>query len=90
MKLRMANICLHSLGQKYDEAIKVGCQDYKNNVRYSGTLRKCHKPFEADKKMKVTKEATIKTSFLTLSGLEIMQYCGDSNPTKQRIHDVNN
>ena len=43
-----------------------------------------------NQKIKVTMQTTTKTSFLTISVLEIMQYCGDSNLTKERIHDVNN
>ena len=43
-----------------------------------------------NQKIKVTMQTTTKTSFLTISVLEIMLYCGDSNLTKERIHDVNN
>ena len=50
---------------------QVGCQDLQNNFGSIGTLGKSHKPFETDKKMKKVKQATTKTSFLTLSGSKI-------------------
>ena len=50
---------------------EVGCQDLQNNFGSIGTLGKSHKPFETDKKMKKVKQATTKTSFLTLSGSKI-------------------
>ena len=46
---------------------QVGCQDLQNNFGSIGTLGKSHKPFDTDKKMKKVKQATTKTSFLTLS-----------------------
>ena len=46
---------------------KVGCQDLKNNEGSIGTLGKCHKPYETTEKMKMAKQATTETSFLTLS-----------------------
>ena len=50
---------------------KVGCQDLKNNERSIGPLGKSHKPYETTEKMKMAKQATTKTSFLTLSGSKI-------------------
>ena len=50
---------------------KVGCQDLKNNQGSIGTLGKSHKPYETTEKMKMAKQATTKTSFLTLSGSKI-------------------
>ena len=50
---------------------KVGCQDFKNNEGSIGTLGKSHKPYETTEKMKMAKQATTKTSFLTLSGSKI-------------------
>ena len=50
---------------------QVGCQDLQNNFGSIGTLGKSHKPFDTDKKMKKVKQATTKTSFLTLSGSKI-------------------
>ena len=39
----------------------------KHNVGSIGTLQKYQKPFEINQKMKEAKQATNKTSFLTLS-----------------------
>ena len=39
----------------------------KHNVGSIGTLQKYHKPFEINQKVKEAKQATNKTSFLTLS-----------------------
>ena len=50
---------------------KVGCQDLKKNEGSIGTLGKSHKPYETTEKMKMAKQATTKTSFLTLSGSKI-------------------
>ena len=50
---------------------KVGCQDLKHNEGSIGTLGKSHKPYETTEKMKMAKQATTKTSFLTLSGSKI-------------------
>ena len=50
---------------------KVGCQDFKNNEGSIGTLGKSHKPYETTKKIKMAKQATTKTPFLTLSGSKI-------------------
>ena len=52
---------------------KVGCQDLKNNEGSIGTLGKSHKPYETTEKMKIAKQATTKTSFLTLSGSKIIK-----------------
>ena len=50
---------------------KVGCQDLKNNEGSIGTLGKCHKPYETTEKMKMAKQATTETSFLTLSASKV-------------------
>ena len=50
---------------------KVGCQDLQNNEGCTETLGKSHKPYETTEKMKMAKQATTKTSFLTLSGSKI-------------------
>ena len=50
---------------------KVGCQDLKNNEGSIGTLGKFLKPYETTEKMKMAKQATTKTSFLTPSGSKI-------------------
>ena len=50
---------------------KVGCQDFKNNEGSIGTLGKSHKPFETTEKIKMARQATTKTFFLTLSGSKI-------------------
>ena len=44
---------------------KVGCQDLINNEG------KSHKAYETTEKMKMAKQATTKTSFLTLYGSKI-------------------
>ena len=50
---------------------KVGYQDLKNNEGSIGTLGKSHKPYETTEKIKMAKQAKIKTSFLPLSGSKI-------------------
>ena len=50
---------------------KVACQDLKNNEGAIGTLAKSHKAYETTEKMKMAKQATTKTSFLTLYGSKI-------------------
>ena len=50
---------------------KVGCQNLKNNEGSIGTLGKSHKPNETTEKMKMAKQATTKTAFLTLPGSKI-------------------
>ena len=50
---------------------KVGCQDFKNNEGSIGTLGKSHRPYETTEKIKLAKQATTKTFFLTLSGSKI-------------------
>ena len=63
--------------------LKVGCQDLKHNGGSIGTLGKSHKPYETTEKMRMAKQGTTKTFFLTLSLLED-QYCGDSHLIKKR------
>ena len=50
---------------------KVGCQNLKNNEGSIGALGKSHKPNETTEKMKMAKQATTKTAFLTLPGSKI-------------------
>ena len=50
---------------------KVGCQNLKNKEGSIGTLGKSHKPNETTEKMKMAKQATTKTAFLTLPGSKI-------------------
>ena len=52
-------------------AFKFGCQELKSNEGSIGTLGKSHKPYETTEKMKMAKQATTKTSFLTISGSKI-------------------
>ena len=68
---------------------KLRCQDLKHNVGSLGTLRKSHKPFETDKKMKMAKQTTTKTSFLTLSGSEISFLVTATVPINEADYDVN-
>ena len=62
---------------------KVGYQDLKHNEGSIGTLGKSHKPYETTDKMRMAKQGTTKTFFLTLSLLED-QYCGDSHLIKKK------
>ena len=71
------------------KCVKVGCQDWKNNVGSTGTLEKSHKPFENEKKMKVAKQATTKKSFLTLSNSEISFAMTAIVPKDEGDYDVN-
>ena len=50
---------------------KVGCQDLINNEGSIVTVGKSHKAYETTEKMKMAKQATTKTSFLTLYGSKI-------------------
>ena len=68
---------------------QVGCQDLQNNFGSIGTLRKSHKPFETDKKMKKVKQATTKTSFLTLSGSKISIVVTAIVPEDEDDYEVN-
>ena len=51
---------------------KVGCQDLTNNEESIGTPGKSHKAYETTEKMKMAKQATTETSFVTLSGSAIL------------------
>ena len=68
---------------------EVGCQDLQNNFGSIGTLGKSHKPFETDKKMKKVKQATTKTSFLTLSGSKISIVMTATVPKDEGDYAVN-
>ena len=68
---------------------QVGCQDLQNNFGSIGTLGKSHKPFETDKKMKKVKQATTKTSFLTLSGSKISIVVTATVPKDEGDYAVN-
>ena len=68
---------------------EVGCQDLQNNFGSIGTLGKSHKPFETDKKMKKVKQATTKTSFLTLSGSKISIVVTATVPKDEGDYEVN-
>ena len=68
---------------------QVGCQDLQNNFGCIGTLGKSHKPFETDKKMKKVKQATTKTSFLTLSGSKISIVVTATVPKDEGDYAVN-
>ena len=50
---------------------KVGCQELINNEGSIVTVGKSHKAYETTEKMKMAKQATTKTSFLTLYGSKI-------------------
>ena len=50
---------------------KVACQDLKNNEGSIGTLAKSHKAYQTIEKIKMAKQVTTKTSFLTIYGLKI-------------------
>ena len=49
----------------------VGCQDLKTNGGSTGTVGKSNRPYETSEKIKVAKQDTTKTIFLTLSGSNI-------------------
>ena len=68
---------------------QVGCQDLQDNFGSIGTLGKSHKPFETDKKMKKVKQATTKTSFLTLSGSKISIVVTATVPKDEGDYAVN-
>ena len=68
---------------------QVGYQDLQNNFGSIGTLGKSHKPFETDKKMKKVKQATTKTSFLTLSGSKISIVVTATVPKDEGDYAVN-
>ena len=68
---------------------QVGCQDLQNNFGSIGTLGKSHKPFETDKKMKKVKQATTKTSFLTLSVSKISIVVTATVPKDEGDYEVN-
>ena len=61
----------------------------QNNFGSIGTLGKSHKPFETDKKMKKVKQATTKTSFLTLSGSKISIVVTATVPKDEGDYAVN-
>ena len=65
--------------------LKVGCEDLKNNEGSIGTLGKSHKPYETTEKIKMAKQATTKTSFLTLSGSKISIVVTAMLPKKKEI-----
>ena len=68
---------------------QVVCQDLQNNFGSIGTLGKSHKPFETDKKMKKVKQATTKTSFLTLSGSKISIVVTATVPKDEGDYELN-
>ena len=68
---------------------QVGCQDLQDNFGSIGTQGKSHKPFETDKKMKKVKQATTKTSFLTLSGSKISIVVTATVPKDEGDYAVN-
>ena len=51
--------------------LKVGCEDLKKNEGSNGTLGESHKPYKTTGKMKMVKQDTTSTPFLTLSGWKI-------------------
>ena len=61
----------------------------KHNVGSIGTLQKYHKPFEINQKMKEAKQATNKTSFLTLSGSKISIVVTAIAPKDEGDYEVN-
>ena len=65
---------------------KVGCQDLENNI---GPLGKSHKPYETTEKIKMAKQATAKTSFLTLSGSKISIVVTAILPKNKGDYDMN-
>ena len=68
---------------------KVGCQDFKNNEGSIDTRRKSHKPYETTEKIKMPKEATTKTFFLTLSGSKISIVVTAILPKTEGDYDAN-
>ena len=68
---------------------KVGCKDLKNNEGSVGTLGESHKQYETTQKMKMAKQATNKTSFLTLSGSKISILVTAILPKIEGNHDTN-
>ena len=68
---------------------KVRCQDLKHNEGSIGTLGKSHKPYETTEKMKMAKQGTTKTSFLTLSGLKISIVVTAILPKNEGDYDTN-
>ena len=54
-----------------------------------GTLRKSRIPYETTEKMKMTKQATTKTSFLTLSGSKISIVVTAILPKNKVDYDTN-
>ena len=61
----------------------------KHNVGSIGTLQKYHKPFEINQKMKESKQATNKTSFLTLSVRKISIVVTAIVPKDEGDYEVN-
>ena len=61
----------------------------KHNVGSIGTLQKYHKLFEIHQKMKEAKQATTKTSFLTLSVLKISNVMTATVPKDEGDYEVN-
>ena len=61
----------------------------KHNVGSIGTLQKYHKPFEINQKMKEAKQATNKTSFLTLSVSKISIAATAIAPKDEGDYEVN-
>ena len=68
---------------------KVGYQDLKNNEGSIGTLGESHKPYETTEKIKMAKQATAKTYFLTLSGSKISTVVTAILPKNQGDYDTN-
>ena len=68
---------------------KVGCQNLKNNKGSIGTLGESHKPYETTEKIKMAKQATTKTSFLTLSGSKISIVVTAILPKNEGDYDTN-
>ena len=68
---------------------KVGCQHFKNNEGSIGTLRKSPKPYETTEKMKMAKQATTKTFFLTLSRSKISIVVTAILPKNEADYDAN-
>ena len=68
---------------------KVGCQDFKNNEGSIGTLGKSHRPYETTEKIKLAKQATTKTFFLTLSGSKISIVVTAILPKTEGDYDAN-
>ena len=68
---------------------KVGCQHLKNNEGSIGTLGKSTKPYETTEKMKMAKQATTKTFFLTLSRSKISIVVTAILPKNEADYDAN-